>query len=700
MGDGDTAVAKVMEVDGSSIKYMNPMVKMRGDSDNEVDLNSPKLGQKSQFRQRISCCNLFGVRGLVHLFLVVLVALLHFALFYAYSHNGFRPFARMNREFLWVFLLFFCLFSAIFVRAVAPCFWKKAAMDFFSLHHHVGRRKTFEAQSNVLRVAYKKYKELFSINGKYYLSRLYMYEFMENYVSVYNLRTIYLCTMPHWACVIILGVLTVESSYRAFSTAGFAWNDEPVTKTKRDLQIAIDIFVDIIFLFFPFATVFHHGIPLTLQECVFIVLFPSISLASKLRKMIKEAISDNAEGIAVRMEKMISKSQRRQRESLFGKSRVQLLEALQDAHFPRWAKFGVFLLSAVYAGVLAAILIVQLARVSQVENACECYVNPACEGGAVQDLQNASNATHTAAGMFSVGCRVKTPFCDNLLAPSCDCAMFEAKGHGLRYLSDKFVEMSALRKVVLQSGPLEELPGGMEKLNQMAYFDVSFNRLQRFGVNVKHWGTLIDLRIPYNNVTGVHSELWKHKTIVNLRVNSNVGLSLPSVQGHLFMPSLFFLDIANNSQALPLVFGPNELPQVGSLDISGNKLRGGILPKQFDKFSESIQSLSIARLGLSSLPEYITTFSDMVYMDARNNSIFNISRSLRGYFEEHSNFELYFSGNPGCTRASVFLPSCTALCSDFCYSNSFLGDGQCDAVCNSQHCDLDGRDCLDRKTVF
>ena len=45
MGDGDTAVAKVMEVDGSSIKYMNPMVKMRGDSDNEVDLNSPKLAE-------------------------------------------------------------------------------------------------------------------------------------------------------------------------------------------------------------------------------------------------------------------------------------------------------------------------------------------------------------------------------------------------------------------------------------------------------------------------------------------------------------------------------------------------------------------------------------------------------------------------------------------------------------------------------
>ena len=131
MGDGDTAVAKVMEVDGSYVKYMNPMVKMRGDSDNEVDLNSPKLGQKSQFRQRISCCNLFGVRGLVHLFLVVLVALLHFALFYAYSHNGFRPFARMNREFLWVFLLFFCLFSAI-------SFLK------YKLHFSSHRRSNFE----------------------------------------------------------------------------------------------------------------------------------------------------------------------------------------------------------------------------------------------------------------------------------------------------------------------------------------------------------------------------------------------------------------------------------------------------------------------------------------------------------------------------------------------------------------------------
>ena len=76
----------------------------------------------------------------------------------------------------------------------------------------------------------------------------------------------------------------------------------------------------------------------------------------------------------------------------------------------------------------------------------------------------------------------------------------------------------------------------------------------------------------------------------------------------------FFLDAANNSARLPQRLGPDELPNIGTLGIDGNILNDGIFPHGFSKLSDSIQTLSIARLGLRSMPDFLTTFGNILQL--------------------------------------------------------------------------------------
>ena len=171
----------------------------------------------------------------------------------------------------------------------------------------------------------------------------------------------------------------------------------------------------------------------------------------------------------------------------------------------------VFSLSIIYVCVLAVVAIVQLSTVSQVHKKCECFVDPQCDHS---NSQNNKTRSTGGSNIFFNGCRIKTPFCTDMLRPKCNCASFDLEGHSLVSLSKRFVELTALRKVRLTSGPLKYLPPNMEKLNQMSLFDVSFNQLRSFDVDLKKWDRLVKLLLMFNNITEVHSHLWKHQSLV------------------------------------------------------------------------------------------------------------------------------------------------------------------------------------------
>ncbi len=708
-GKADTSPNSVKSIDLTNF-INNPMIDKAlevgpdissgDDSSSDEEESMPQHAQshnasarEAEFKKQLTCCRLFGCKGVVFMILLLTGFGLHFGVLFLLTHDGYSSFRLWNRQFLWVFMIFAVFYLGAFFRFVFPCYWKKKAKRFYERERKPGgRHKIRKKPKNAVVKAYRAYKGLFGLNGKFYLYRLHLFEFLENYVSFYNMAYIYLCSFPHFVCLIMMGILILESSYRAYNMAQFLRKGEPVSKQKRDDQISIDLGVDMIFLILPLLTAYFYGIRLSSQEICWILVIPSMSLFGKLKKMVKENIIDRADDIANNLDTKASKAFGRRRQSVFGQSHTELIQSKQGVYFNKRAKLGVLILSVVYVVAMLTVAIVQVAVVGQLENKCECFVKPNCEAS-----QNFTSGGKTS--WFSKGCQVKVPFCNKMFEPACNCAAFRAEDHDLHGLSKDFVRLTALRSVTLRSGPLEELPQGMEKLNGMTYFDLAFNRLNEFDVNVEKWDKLMTLFIPYNNVSKVHSSVWKHTTVGQLRLNSNKGLQLPNGEGEILLPELIFLNLANNSAILPDILGPEELPKIRTLNLNENRLRDtDKFPDGVDRLFQSVYSFGIARMGISILPEFLTKFDSLGYLDARDNLISNITKTSEEFLGkkkgEDELFQVYMSGNPGCSKGSKGLPYCEPLCSKYCYSASYVGDGECDFSCNSESCEFDGNDCL------
>ena len=70
--------------------------------------------------------------------------------------------------------------------------------------------------------------------------------------------------------------------------------------------------------------------------------------------------------------------------------------------------------------------------------------------------------------------------------------------------------MQGLRKVFIRNCNLTGLPPRMETLTKMVDFEVSFNRLERFDVDVSKWEKLDKLHLMYNDINFVHEAVWNH----------------------------------------------------------------------------------------------------------------------------------------------------------------------------------------------
>ena len=155
------------------------------------------------------------------LFLTVLLAIGHFYLFYRYSSNNAQnAFAYINRKFVWVFLLFSILFTLVFTWLI--CRWKKLTTDWLKNHYfdHSQTRSTTNTTvsvASILKRARQKYNGMFGLNGTHYLHRLYGWEFVENWVQFFNLRNIYLCTLPISLTCTICILLMIECFYRVYT---------------------------------------------------------------------------------------------------------------------------------------------------------------------------------------------------------------------------------------------------------------------------------------------------------------------------------------------------------------------------------------------------------------------------------------------------------------------------------------------------
>ena len=191
----------------------------------------------------------------------------------------------------------------------------------------------------------------------------------------------------------------------------------------------------------------------------------------------------------------------------------------------------------------------------------------------------------------------------------------------------------------------------------------------------------------YNNISSYNQEaLWTHPSLVTLDIRDNKNLKLPAGD-RIKMPLLQYLHIGNNSLNIDIKFDTSMFPNIKLLFLNGNHL----MKFPDESFKDTLTMLGIARCDLKTIPSYVSTFSKLEYIDARDNQ-FNttIDSSIKDLIATHG-IETYFSGNNACKVDESL--DCKPLCSRYCWKRDELNNNYCDESCNSKDCDFDGGDC-------
>ena len=514
---------------------------------------------------------------------------------------------------------------------------------------------------------------MFGLNGTHYLHRLYGWKLVENWVQFFNLRNIYLCTLPIPLTCAICILLMIECFYRVYTFYKSLFGkirDSNISYQDRDRQIVLDMVLDIFFLIVPICTIyFGFKIDVPSESAIWLVLTPSLSLLSRLRRMTMAFYFDNGVTIVVKAQKRASFNMKRNRKSIFSAGYTDQVEASQNKTFPRWLKLVIFSLSLMYGLLVFVIAATHAATFHLASNACE------------EKLGKEYSNT-----IWNKGCKLQVPFCNNLFIPSCDCAVLDIQQHNMTELPRSISTLKSLQRVTIKNGPLKVLPKEIESWKELFVFDMQFNRLESFDIDVSNWKKINRIFLSYNQIQNAHESLWKHNVLKNLDINSNVGLKIPEDPNAIRLPNLRYFHAGNNSVNITAILGKEQLPSINLLYVNGNIISE--FPKSFASLRTTITNIGIARCGLTRLPNGLADFKILKYIDARNNNITKLDVA----FDEEK-VEQYFSGNPICMSGGVSSAACEPVCTEYCYSRNSQNN-YCDDTCNSAKCDYDAGDCL------
>ena len=232
----------------------------------EMHENPPDVSSESIIVQHVikkmGWRNILGCRGLLVLALILVVAALHILVIYISS----KKFTYINRDGIWIFIFFAVLYGILFLYLVFR--WKKLTTKWLEKNYgnkiHASKRFDTVRQVNfnfhVVRQAISWYKDHFGIErGKFYFWRMYTFEFVENWVQLYNIITVYLCMLPLGWSMLFSCVLICESLCRASIMGKKIWyskNNQNITVPEKDFQFGLDVCIDLFFLLTPIAVTY------------------------------------------------------------------------------------------------------------------------------------------------------------------------------------------------------------------------------------------------------------------------------------------------------------------------------------------------------------------------------------------------------------------------------------------------------------
>jgi hypothetical protein len=412
-----------------------------------------------------------------------------------------------------------------------------------------------------------------------------------------------------------------------------------------------------------------------LSELFLIVLFPTLCVFVKARSLFREYVRQRVNDSI--QSRKASLSGRRRRSMYDNDVQRSMAKRQQDA-IPRWAKLAISGFNTLYGMFLISIIIAQIAALFSLETLC----------GTTEDVTS-----------LWEGCKVKTPLCGKIFSPQCDCAVIIMTNHNMTRLPDEFEEMTALKKVQINNGPLASLPETIgRKLGRLSSLELRFNRLTSLPDSLGALESLVYLFASFNYISDVPKSIWEQDGIMQLDLSTN---QLEYIPAHIHMKSLIVLSISNNSiSILPPAIGKSSYLNV--LECDGNQLTQ--LPAEISDL-RNLEWISVSRNNLTdaSFPKDLSALKRLVTFDLRNNSI----STLPGWFGDLESLDrLFLADNPLCQngwlsvvdgriKALVHMKGagCARQCSSMCLNDQAFESTLCWPQCNHIDCCYNGGAC-------
>ena len=185
---------------------------------------------------------------------------------------------------------------------------------------------------------------------------------------------------------------------------------DQITVREKDFQLGVDIFVDSFFLIAPIGiTYLRYDLRPSIEDTTWMLFLPTISLYSKLRRLMMENMYQHAENMLMKERdkisgKMSTAGVTRKRKSIFGKEFNDKIAAVQNKFFSRRAKLSVFVFSLLYVMLLTAMIVVQIITLSSMDGLkCHTFIrddeeakkdwDEDCDDLIDSDLEEAAEAT-------------------------------------------------------------------------------------------------------------------------------------------------------------------------------------------------------------------------------------------------------------------------------------------------------------------
>ena len=595
-----------------------------------------------------------------------------FFVFYLYG-------GRFEREGVWVFFtlgVVSCLLALSFlVRTFMNVCSKEKKDDVNETEKKEKKEVRIIAVWKAVKVCYF---ALFDVNGKYYLSKMYFSEVFEHTVQVSVMTTTYLCLMPLHITIIVSAILTVELLINIWAT--FHMNSQEI----RDRLLFLDVVIEIFCLGFPLLYIwFSYRIPVPLGDLLLMMVYPTLSLLSKLNDIWEDYFKMDLQRIDKKRMKAKKRSSRRS--SILNLSINKTALETQLKYFPGWLRYSFTGLNVAFALFFSGLICVQLATQPSAKECSAIYTKEVWDG-----------------------CVVPVPFCQNLFIARCDCAVLQMTHYSRKTFPESFGNLSSLVKLGVYTGQLETLPDTFGKNHKkLLVLHLISNQLTSLPESIGKLKNLIYLWVFNNQLTSLPESVGKLKNLNRLNIFNNQLTSLSESVGEL--KNLLYLPVHNNQlTSLPESIG--KLNNLIYLNVFNNQLNS--LPESIGELKK-LQALYAWNNTLNSMPENVGGMKSLIWVDFRHNNLVTLPSAVNKW----SKIEyFYVAGNPLCPNFdfSSNLKTAKGLCERQCSADCpghQLGHYGCDdndytyewtnpkvkpklnSGCNTAECEYDKGDC-------